>query len=372
MEDEIKTLKQQEQQRLNGTAVPSEPAIVPPRPNSNKSQHSHRPHRQRHPSLFGPLLIIGVGIYFLLRNMGYGLDLQLNWWALWHAWPLFLILIGLKIISEQAESGLLRGLVNLARLAGFALLAGLLFFGHQLPWVSNFLPQPQVSEVQVPLDGRESAEVTIEFNSAPAQLTARDDSPDLLAGTVSYFGNLELTSDGVITLQTASNGVPSSGPLAEWQLGLNTVPTLDLELDLSSGAANLDLRGLNLQNLEVDGSSGTTTLYLPDGDYQAEYEVGSGSTTIYLPMQGQQTLWLTGGSGGITLYLASEMAAQINVVEGSGRFNNQIEGLQVVNGSRTGDGVWETPNYDANNPDRIIIHLETGSGTVLVRPMPGR
>lgn len=373
MEDDIKTLKEQEQQRLNGTAALSEPVVVPARPNNNRDKRGHRPRRRHQPSLFGPLLIIGAGIYFLLRNMGYGLELQLNWWALWQAWPVFLILIGLKIISEQAESGLLRGLVNLARLAGFALLAGLLFFGHQIPWVSNFLPQAQVADVQVPLDGRESAEVTIEFNSAPAQLTALDDSPDLLAGNVSYFGNLELTRDGPITLQTASNGLTSGGSLAEWQLGLSTVPALDLDLDLSSGAADLDLRGLTLQNLEIDGSSGATTLQLPDGNYEAEYEVGSGATVIHLPMAGQQTLWLNGGSGGIALYLAPEMAAQIHLEQGSGRFNtSDAEWLELDSGSRTGDGVWQTADYDADNPNRIIIYLETGSGSVRVVPVSGR
>jgi hypothetical protein len=165
----------------------------------------------------------------------------------------------------------------------------------------------------------------------------------------------------------------SGGYLEEWKLGLSTIPTLDLDLDLSSGAADLDLRGLTLQNLEVDGSSGATTLHLPDGNYEAEYEVGSGATVIHLPMMGQQTLWLDGGSGGITLYLAPEMAAQLHLEEGSGRFSaSDAEWLEFNSGSRTGDGIWQTADYDADNPNRIIIHLETGSGSVQVVPVSGR
>ena len=372
MEDEIKALKEQEQAAA-ASPPPPPPVTAPPRPNSSK--HNHRPHRRHRPSFFGPLLLIGLGVYFLLRNMGYAIEL--NWWAVWQAWPLFLILIGLKIIAEQAESGLLRGLANLTRLGGFALLAGLLFFGHQLPFVRDYLPQPQTAEISVPLDGRETATVKLEFGTAPVRLYALDDSPNILAGNISYVGHnssVHVTSppQEKIALEVKGNMGLGSLTLEPWELGLHPQPALNLELDLGTGTAELDLRQLTLRQLDIDGGTGATTLYLPDGTYTAEYDGGTGAIAIYLPSSGVQSLRIEAGTGAVTFYLPPQIHAEFRVAQRTGGFSPSAA-LVAGNGSRQGGtAVWQTAGFDSNSADRIEIFIERGTGGVTVLPQSGR
>lgn len=54
------------------------------------------PRRFRHRGVTGGLVLILVGLWFLLANLG-----LLNWWQWNIAWPLILILIGLAILVQR-------------------------------------------------------------------------------------------------------------------------------------------------------------------------------------------------------------------------------------------------------------------------------
>ena len=81
----------------------------------------HEDRRQKNGrSLFGPIFLIGLGVYFLLRNMG--IVSELNWAVALQLWPLLLIFIGINIIVQQVRRPFgtaLSGLVGLTAVALF-------------------------------------------------------------------------------------------------------------------------------------------------------------------------------------------------------------------------------------------------------------
>lgn len=66
---------------------------------STPTQAPYYPRRQR--SLFGPLLLIAIGVLFLLRNFGV-ISGQAFWWWFGRYWPVLLILLGLVRLAEYA------------------------------------------------------------------------------------------------------------------------------------------------------------------------------------------------------------------------------------------------------------------------------
>ena len=88
-----------------------------------------KPRRRHSPSLFGPIVLIAIGVFFLLVNLGVIQEYSFNWSGVFQLWPLFLILIGLNIIVKHAPQplgGLLSAFVGLVAIGifGYVLLFG--------------------------------------------------------------------------------------------------------------------------------------------------------------------------------------------------------------------------------------------------------
>lgn len=362
MSEEISRLKAEEKQEE--TSSPNGEVI------STSSQRRNQ-HHKKGESITGPLILILIGAYFLLRNLGYT-NLELNWWVLGRFWPLFLIFIGLNIVAGQAKGGLgslLRGLISIAFVTVFG---SLLLWGDQLPMVSNYqTAEVQIQEVSVPRRDISTAEVTIDFSDAQASLSALDDSNDLLAGTVSYLDSVETSTDyngstAELTLDTDDSGFFWGSwdvSFTPWELSLNSSIPTDLRLDLANGRTELDLDELTLTYLRIDAGNGPTSVTMPGGDYDIRYEAGNGAARLVLPATGRHQMNLDAANGAMTIELPPTMEARLEIDDGNGRFNLPTH-LQLVSGDENGDSVWETPNYRANAANVIEIDLEMGNGAV--------
>lgn len=344
-----------------------------------KESRRHRRSRASR-SLFGPLVLITIGVFFLLAN----LDLlpALDWYAALRLWPLLLIFLGLNVLAQQFPrpfGTILSGLVAVAAILtfSFVLLGGNLFPG-MAGWQEPTLEREKVG---FPLEDTQRARVEIDFNYFPAAVEALQDSPSLIEADVAYEGELLFKGnrdDGLTTvvldsqtssmpffwLDPANWGIQESAE-GEWLIGLSPRVPLDLLLDLSSGDVVLDLSQLDLDSLEIDGSSGESDLLLPAGDYEARYELSSGDTTIHLPDAGHSTYNLDASSGELLLMLPAQMEAQIVVVDtGSGDFEPGERFVQTkqLDGE---EGTWETRGFAAA-VDRTVISLDLSSGAVRV------
>lgn len=333
-------------------------------------------------SLFGPIFLIGLGVYFLLRNMGIVSDL--NWAVALQLWPLLLIFIGINIIVQQVRRPFGTALSGLVGLTAIAVFGAVLLFGVELPFLSRFNLQNSVEyrqeTVAVSADGVETAVVSLDLGSLGAEITGADSSQNVLEGTLSLAGDLDLRqriqgSEAIMSLsENTSNFWWGSWMTSEqqppWQIGLSRTVPLDLTVDVGSGQTDLALGSLLLSDLYVDVGSGATNLQMPGGDYDIRLDGGSGKLVMTLPQNGRHELELDAASGAINLFLPPNMEARVELDSGSGRVSLD-DRFEQISGD-DGDGIWETPNYNADGANSILLIIDGGSGAISLEQRTGR
>jgi hypothetical protein len=334
-------------------------------------------------SLFGPIMLIAVGVYFLLVNLGM-VD-QLHWDVALRFWPLILIFAGVNVIVRQFSRPIGTFFSALVALTAVAVFGYLLIIGDNSPIVQRFGAQntnvAYKSETIsfTPEEAVETAVVRLDFGAEGANLFALEDSPALIQGEVTYLGELRFDTavnngeadvyldarNGTAFWFNPANWVVTGNGRA-WEIGLNPRIPLDLRLDLSSGAANLDLAALTLNNLTIDASSGRTTLTLPPGRYDVNLDASSGMMDVTLPEQGDIYWQIDASSGSIHVHLPQNMAARVDIASsGSGAVRLDRARFSLVQGSEDDEGVWETADYGrAINRIEIVIDMSSGSFTI--------
>ncbi|MCA9918482.1 MAG: hypothetical protein KC445_11050 [Anaerolineales bacterium] len=338
--------------------------------------------RENGRSLFGPIFLIGLGVYFLLRNLGYVSDL--NWGLALQMWPLLLIFLGLNMIVRQVKRPFGTFLSGLVSLAAIALFGAVLLFGLELPFLSRFNLQSAAEYreefVSMSDDGVETATVSLDLGALGAEIDGLAGGQNVFEGTVNVAGDLDFRqrlqgSRAVISLSENQSGwwfgnFASSAALPPWQIRLSrTVPT-DLTVDVGSGQAELALDSLLLSDLFVDVGSGAVTAQLPGGDYDVRLDGGSGKLVLTLPGNGRHEVDVDAGSGAIDLLLPPNMVARVELDSGSGRISLD-ERFERISGNAD-EGVWETPGYNADSANSILIILDGSSGAISIEQQTGR
>jgi hypothetical protein len=307
------------------------------------------PRKSRSRSFFWPITLIAVGVLLLLSNMGI---VSWNTWNLvWRFWPLVLVAIGIDVIFGN-RSTLGAVLSALLVLAVLAVVAGAVFFADQLPMISRYTENApwETAHVEHVLGDFEAAEIFIDYTSLPGNLFALEDSEYLIEGDLAYRGELVFEVDqrgstADITLDSRFTGTWSgfqTSPHAEWEIGLTPDIPLELSLDSGSGSCIFDLSNLNVADFFLDSGSGSIQIFLPDEQsFDFRLDSGSGSLRIDLPE----------GTG-----------VRVVLDSGSGSFNPGND-FVLVSGERSGDGVWESKDYDKAEYT-IEMNIDQGSGSI--------
>ena len=312
------------------------------------------PSRRRYRSFFWPIMLISLGILFLVSNLG--IVSWSNWNLLWRFWPLILVAAGIDVLfSKRSLFGALLSAFLVLILIG--IVAGSVFFAEQLPVFNRYLTASpwETAHVERELEDFETATIFIDWSSPAGSLSALEDSDNLIEGDLTYQGDLYFDfdsqgSNAEVTLDTRATtnwGISTyqNNSRAEWDIALSPEIPLDLSLDTSSGSCNFDLSALMLEDLDLDSGSGSINLSLPeDQSFDFYLDSGSGSVKIELP-----------GNTGIRVIIDS----------GSGSFNPGSD-FQLVSGERSGDGVWESDNYDSAKYT-IEMDIDQGSGSITFR-----
>ncbi|MCB8981154.1 MAG: hypothetical protein H6657_27435 [Ardenticatenaceae bacterium] len=333
-------------------------------------------------SLFGPIVLIGLGVYFLLRNMGIVSDL--NWGVAFQLWPLLLIFLGINIIVQQVRRPLGTILSGLVGLTAVALFGAVLLFGVELPFLSRFNLQTTAEyreeTISVSAEDVATAVVTLDLGSLGADVTGLDSNKNVLEGTLNIAGDLQFEqrmrgSEAIISLGENNSGLwfgdwIASGNPPPWQIGLSRTVPLDLTVDVGSGQADLELGSLLLSDLVIDVGSGAVDAELPGGSYDVRVDGGSGRLTMTLPSIGFHEVEIDGGSGAMSLMLPPNMEARVELDSGSGHVSMDAR-FERVSGDED-SGVWQTPGYDAEGNNSILIVLDGGSGSISIEPQTGR
>lgn len=325
--------------------------------------------------MFGPLVLIALGLYFLLYNMG--ILPSFNWWAAARFWPLILVFAGANILVRQVRQpfgSLLSLIVGLSAIGTFAYLV---FFTAPANWrFLNFgSTEFKTDHITFPMNDVSKATVTIKADVPGLNLRALSDSRQLLVGDVSYFDALVFDtsragSEVKVNLESHEqqpvwlfnpNSWRNWGALDRWDVGLNgRIPTA-LVLKLNANASDLDLRQLTLTQLQVEANASRVNLLLPNGSYMGDLKTNAGTMELTLPAAGQQDLLIGMSAGNMVIHVPADRAVQFTVDRAVGSFSVENGRLARISQNDNNE-VWESPSFNtATDPLRVRLTISAGN-----------
>ena len=339
--------------------------------------------RRESRSVFGPIVLIAIGFGFLFYN----LDMlpELNWTAVFWAWPFLLIFLGLDLLVRQFGpplGGLLSGVVAIGAVGFFA---WLLLGDNSTTLLANYdltvAGDVRHERVTFPAADLSRAEVAIHFDTPPAKVFALEDSPQLIDGFVTYQGGLTFdtskTGDtGFARLQAQNDASflwfdtgQRSQPGAEdtWQIGLSPQVPMDLSFDVASGSTELNLSNLQLENLNLAGGSGSMDVHLPDGDYGAAIDVASGAIDLTVSELGDQQVEINGGSGAMAITIPATRAVRLELQEGSGPVSALPKRYRLLRSDEAGESIWQTESFEIPGEAQLTLKVDVDSGPLTIR-----
>lgn len=297
--------------------------------------------RDRRGGVIGPLILIGLGVVFLLNNLGI-LDWSI-WAVLLRLWPVLLVAAGLDLILGRLSiwGSLLALVLTLAVLAVALWLSGAgLGVGRAA----------RMEQVVQPLEGVSQAEVVINPGVGTLHIETSKNPENLVEGTLGLGRREELETDfsvqdstGVLTLRTerTSFGPSVVGWTGQrvWDLKLTDQVPLRLETDLGLGQIDLDLTGLTVERLNVDQGIGQTVVVLPDeARLEAKIQGAIGQTIVIIP---------------------ESLEARI-------RLDTGITERQIPDGYVCQDDVCTSPGYEAADQGVDLV-LGQAMGSLVIR-----
>jgi hypothetical protein len=241
--------------------------------------------RFRQRGVFGPLLLIAIGILVLLNNLGY-LDWNL-WDMLFSLWPLLIIGAGLDLLFGR-RGGPWSTLFS-AVLAAAVLAGGIWLYAAEKRSSPRLPPTP----INQPAQGIDAWSLRLDPSAGRLMLGSGTDPSQLLTGTL--FASQRQTprldrrdSAGTAEISIEQPGSSSvfmpgiSGPL--WDLKINPDLPVDLQISMGAGDLNLELAKLDLSALSINLGVGTAHLELPaKPGLVVNYQGGVGSLEVVLP-----------------------------------------------------------------------------------------
>jgi hypothetical protein len=301
--------------------------------------------RERRGSLVGPIILIGLGLVFLLNNLG------MVSWDVWDTiarfWPILLIAIGLDIlIGRRSILGSLLALAVMLVVVGAAL------------WLitSQVTPGPALTyeSIDQSREGATHADVTISFGAGALRVGVLPETSSLIAGRVALGQGEHLVRDFRKSGDTAVFTLRSEGfalfPFVGrwntdklWDLRLSPEVPLRLSINTGVGESTLDMERLKLTELDL--------------------HAGVGKVTLTLPGRGQMQASINGGIGEVIAKIPAGMAARVHATAGLG--DSQVLG----NYQRQG-GVFVSPGYDTAE-NRVDLEVKGGIGKITIQQYQG-
>ncbi len=306
----------------------------------------------KHSSITGPLIILSLGIFLLLRN--FGLLPAHIFSTLIKLWPLLLIFAGLEhLLQNSWLSKVIIGLI--------AIISACFLLAPTLPLPKIFPSLPILSRLQSATRTQDFS-FTLKSSDFPStSLTHLRLELDLPVATINIKDTTALhlvnflaqnflqqpqvdkkldnstLSIRMSTPDQAGPNLPQVNASTQVTLGCQELPT---QIDLSLGVGSIQI---HLDQTPLTGLSA---------------KVGTGSIHLQLGSQTlpRQPITLDTGVGSIHLSLSSSIGYQLHYDSGLGS-------IQVPGTSLSGSGTYTSTNFTTAD-QTIIIHAHTGLGSI--------
>jgi hypothetical protein len=234
----------------------------------------------------GEILWGGLGVLFLLSNLGYLPFSVLE--LIWRLWPVILVGWGLQLIIGHRN--LLTYWISFA--AGLVLMVGVVFLAYQPAIFPVNVRTEQISE---DLGNLKAAKIEISTAVGKQIVSGVAEPGKLLEGefglmsSESYQRNFS-TEAGVGNYKLENTGGPgmilfgNSSTTIGVDIKLNPDLPLKLSFNLAVGDQKLDLSKYNIKELAVNLAVGSMTVTLPaDGNFSGQLHTALGEITIIVP-----------------------------------------------------------------------------------------
>lgn len=282
-----------------------------------------------------PLILIGLGVAFLLANLGYLPPISIR--ALADVWPIVLILIGIEVLlgRRQPLLGLALQLVALALAVAIVASqsAGLLTSASATTTTDT-----------VARDGATALALDLDGHAGDVSITG---GASALVQTRATGGEVRITTDregGTARVEIEPRRelmVPFQGLRNDLDVALASDIPASIQLDIGAGDIRLDLRDLRITSVNVDAGAGDIFIALPTP-------------------QGQVAVDIDAGAAGVTIEVPSGVEARVTVTGGAVSMESNNSRLMVS------DRVAETAGYAAAS-SRVTVTIEGGAASVHIR-----
>jgi hypothetical protein len=302
----------------------------------------------RRGNLVGPTILIGLGVVFLLNNLGWlGWEV---WETLLRLWPVLLIAAGLDLlIGRRSTLGSALIVVVLLGILGAAVWWSGVWWPGGVPVAGETIAQAA--------NGATRADITIGMGAGTLHLRGLDDSADLVHGAIMRAPRDQLTRSFSVRegtdFFTLQNRCPSGWLMPfrnqqsnqiTWDVQLNQDLPMKLKVDAGVGVATLELARLQITDLDV------TT--------------GVGKTTVTLPAHGRTQARITGGVGETSIAIPAGVAVRIAPEAGLGQV--RVQGDYLRQGK-----LYLSPDYETA-ANRVDLQVSGGIGSISITQEHGR
>jgi len=307
-------------------------------------------YRRYYRSFFWPVVILGVGVIWLLSNLK--MIPTSNLWILFQLWPALIIMAGLDILFA-------RRLPLIGALLGLLVVGGVVYIllnGSTLGLDKEYEPRTETFTVEV--GEATSVDLDLDLSTQETFINALEESTNLLEAEIGHVGEVEFTVTGTeekfIDLRQVSIdswfywALPGvEGEKLTWEVYLSPDVPFDLDVDAGTGRSELDLSGVQLDQLRYDGGTGASIIILPVSPEGYDTHSGNGSVTLDVP---------------------EDAAVKLQVLDGGTGDLKLPDWIYKVSGQEGRDeGVYQTDGFDDAAYQLNIIIEDIGTGNILVR-----
>ena len=266
---EIKEIEPIELTKLDEIAEKSQPR-------SNASRQNAR--RWRVGRIFWGLLLVLIGGLILASN--YGL-VSVDWFNLLRLWPLFIVAIGLSVLTVRGWAGRLLSVVFVI-LALCAVTYALIYAPQDTRQTSTYNITSQK------IDSATAADINIKTGLGQLDINTANQTDVAQAHLESNISNLTndttLASTTQITniITDATSGWPVGN--VDNRLSVNVTRSLPIKLNLDIGASNItaDLTLARLQNLDIKSGATKSDIKLGDSEDLTTVSLDSGASSFLI------------------------------------------------------------------------------------------
>ncbi|MBN1122039.1 MAG: hypothetical protein JXJ17_13240 [Anaerolineae bacterium] len=401
------TTRENESTRENMTTdhLRRDPAS-PPESQYSGRRRSDKPRSPR--SLFWPIVLMSVGLFWLLFNLE--VITAENLTVLVRLWPLFLIVLGLELLFGRRlpALGSLFELLIAAAVIYLVINGPALGLTTELPQFDQEIaarPDGVRSDRFVePMNGAQTADIDLELGWQRTNIYPLEDSDNLVEAELDYAGEIEFNSYGdddrhisISERDFNPNRFTFEVEDYEWNIGINPQPEVDLTIKMGVNEGNFDLSGIDLNNLNLEGGYRNVEMTLPavGHRYEADIDVSFGDTALYIEEGAEVDMRLVGGIGdvsievgedvdlaleidpeisSITIIVPDDAAVRVETESTSGGELAVPEGYTHVEEVDEEDffpfadsiGAWESPDYSHGDPAILITVDDLGYGDITI------